>query len=553
MNAILARIGPPVRAVRGVVGNPSLRRAELAFGLFNLAELATWIAILVFAHDRGGSAATGVVGLVLLVPAGVVAPLASTLGDRFRREALVRVGYLAQAGAIACTGVAMLVGAPDVAVYALAAIAMATLTTGRPGHHSLLPDLARTPQELTAGNAVSSLAEGVGGSLGTVVVAVLLATAGAGTVYLVAAGALGVASLLAFGVRSEVSHDARGTFRPLAILGEAVEGFRAIVRAPSPRLLVALAAIMTITWGAFDVLIVSLAIERLGIGDAGVGLLHTSMGIGAMLGAAGSVALVGRRSLLPAVLVASALYGVSIAVTGVAETATVAIVTVFVAGAGVTLLDVIGRVLLQRIVDDAVLTRVFGVVESLGMAGVGVGSALSAVLVTAVGVRTAFLISGAALPLLTIAGLGGLRRVDREAVVPERQLALLRGIAMFAPLPRSDIERVATQLRRFVIPRTNDVVVEGDLGDTFYVIDEGTFAVSVGGQAIRTLGEGDHFGEIALLHDVPRTATVRAVTDGAVWALDRDAFLATVTGMPQAASAAAEVSASRLGEQRPVG
>jgi predicted MFS family arabinose efflux permease len=553
VNAILARIGPPVRAVRGVIGNPSLRRAELAFGFFNLAEAATWVAILVFAFDRGGSAATGVVGMVLLIPAGVVAPVASTLGDRFRREALVRFGYAAQALAIAVTGVAMLLDAPDVVVYGLAAVGMATLTTGRPGHHSLLPDLARTPQELTAGNAVSALAEGVGGSLGTVVVAVLLAAAGAGWVYLVAAGALALGSALAFGVRSEAPDGDRATFRPLVILGEAVEGFRTIARTPSPRLLIALAAVMTVTWGAFDVLLVTLAIETLGIGEAGVGVLHTSMGIGAMLGAAGSVALVGRRSLLSAVLVAAALYGVSIAATGVAETAAIALASVFIAGVGVTLLDVIGRVLLQRIVDDAVLTRVFGVVESLWMAGVGVGSAVSAVLVSTVGVRTAFLIAGGALPLLTLAALGGLRRVDREAVVPERQLALLRGIAMFAPLPRSDIERVATQLRRYVIPRANDVVVEGEVGDTFYVIDAGTFEVSIGGGVVRDLGEGDHFGEIALLHEVPRTATVRARTDGAVWTLDRDAFLATVTGMPQAASAAAEVTASRLGEQRPTG
>lgn len=548
MNGILARVGPPVRAVRGVIGNPALLRAELAFGLFNLAEAATWIAILVYAFERGGTSATGLVGLLLLVPAGIVAPLASTLGDRFRRERLVRLGYAVQAATIGATGLAMLAEAPAPLVYGLAAVAMASLTTGRPGHHSLLPDLAETPHELTAGNSVSSLAEGVGGSLGTILVAVLLGRAGAGIVYLVTAVGLVLATALAFRVHSSHPEPVRGTFRPLAVAAEAAEGFRAIFHAPSPRLLVGLSGAMTVTWGLFDVLLVTLAIDALEIGESGVGILHTAMGVGALVGAAGSVGLVGRRTMLPALLGATLLYGLAIAATGETDVAVAAVIAVFVAGAAVTLLDVTGRVLLQRIVDDAVLTRVFGVIESLWMAGVGIGSALSAVLVAAFGLRAAFWIAGAMLPLLTAAGFVGLRRVDREAVVPERQLALLRGIGMFAPLPRSDVERVATQLRRFVVPNGNDVVVQGDVGDTFYVIDGGAFEVRVDGRTIRTLGEGDFFGEIALLHDVPRTATVHAASDGAVWALDRDAFLATITGMPQARHAAEVVSADRLEE-----
>jgi hypothetical protein len=369
----------------------------------------------------------------------------------------------------------------------------------------------------------------------------------------VSAACLVIATALAFGVRASEAPVHEGRFRPLAVVAEAVEGFRAIARSASPRLLVGLAAVMTVTWGLFDVLLVTLAIEALGIGESGVGVLHTVMGIGALVGAAGSVVLVGRRSLLPALLAASVLYGAAIAGAGATELVPVATVAVFLSGAAVILLDVIGRVLLQRIVDDAVLTRVFGVIESLWMAGVGVGSALSAVLVGLVGLRGAFLIGGAALPVLTFAAIAGLRRVDREAVVPERQLELLREIPMFAPLPRSDIERVATQLQRFVIPRGNDVVTQGEVGDRFYVIDVGGFEVRVDGTMVRTLGEADHFGEIALLRDVPRTATVHAVTDGAVWALDREDFLATITGMPHAASAADDVTEARLAEASPTG
>ncbi len=203
MNWFTGRVGPPIRAVRGVVGNRSLRRVGIAFALFNAAEAATWIAILVYAYDRGGSSTAGVVGFLLLLPAGVLAPVAAALGDRYRRERLVTFGYATQAGVVGATAVAMVLELAAPAVYAMAAVSMASLTTGRPGHHSLLPSLARTPEELTAANSVSSLAEGIGGSVGTLVVAALLSTAGVGSVYAAMAGALVLASLLVARVRSE--------------------------------------------------------------------------------------------------------------------------------------------------------------------------------------------------------------------------------------------------------------------------------------------------------------------------------------------------------------
>jgi hypothetical protein len=201
---------------------------------------------------------------------------------------------------------------------------------------------------------------------------------------------------------------------------------------------------------------------------------------------------------------------------------------------------------LQRAVDDTLLTRVFGAVEALWMIGVGVGAALAALLVSGIGLAWSFVVTGVALPLLTLLVAPALRRLDAAVVVPERQLALLRAIPMFAPLPPTDLERVARQLDRIVVAAGDLLIRQGDLGDRFYVADEGAFAVEVDGRHVRDRGPGDYFGEIALLHDVPRTATVRAVTDGVVSALDQEEFLATVTGLPQAQSAAHAVSAERL-------
>lgn len=537
-------------ALRGVVGNRALRRAQLSFLVFSVAEAGTWVAILVYAYDRGGTAATGLVGLMLTLPAGIVAPMAAALGDRYRRERLLFVGYLTQAVATGATAVAMLLDAPPGVVYGLALVAIVALTTSRPGHHSLVPTLARTPDEVTAGNSVSSLGEGLGGTIGTASVTLILAVAGPGVAYAAMALMLAAAGALMVGVRSARPPVDHARLRPWTLAVDALVGLAAVARAPSLRLLVAMAALVTLTWGAFDILLVTIGIESLGIGDSGVGVLQTAVGVGALAGAAVSVALVGRRVLVPALIGSSLVLGLGILGSG-AAVLIVVIGAVGAAGVGLALLDVIGRTLLQRVVDDAILTRVFGAIEALWMAGVGFGAALAAGLVGSIGLGATLAVFGIALPAFTLVTLRGLRRVDALAVVPERQIALLSAIPMFAVLPRTDLERVARQLDRIETPAGTAVIRQGDLGDRFYVIDAGSFTVEADGRSIAELHEGGYFGEIALLYDEPRNATVRAISDGAVWALDQEEFLATITGLPQAETAAHQISAERLRTRRP--
>jgi Cyclic nucleotide-binding domain/Major Facilitator Superfamily len=547
---LLVRLGPPARAVRGVVGNRDLRRAELAFLGFNVAEPATWIAILVYAFDRGGTAETGIMTLVLLTPAAVFAPVAAGFGDRRRRDRVVAFGYTSQAVTTGATGAAMLADAPALVVYAIATVAMATYTTGRPGHHSLLPNLARSPDELAAANSVSSLAEGVGGTAGTACISVLLAVAPVGVSYVVMAAITGAAALLAFSVRTEHVATEPGADqerrRPWSFATDAIAGLVAITRVRGAAVLLVVAAAVALVWGTFDVLVVTLAFDRLGIGAGGVGALHTAIAVGVLLGAAGSVALVGRSRIVPALVAGAVVLGASIAALGFGESVALAAVATGATGAATTVLDVAGRTLLQRVVDDSLLTRVFGAIESLWMIGFGVGGPIAAALVSLFDLRAAFVVTSAVVPVIALLGYRALARLERQAAVPARQLELVSRLAMFAPLPRTDLERVARQLDRVDVASGTEVIRQGDVGDRFYVVEEGSFEVVADGRVLSTMTEGDHFGEIALLHDVLRTATVRAATDGVVWALDQEEFLATVTGMPQAKTLAHEISAERL-------
>ncbi|MGZ4149404.1 MAG: cyclic nucleotide-binding domain-containing protein [Actinomycetota bacterium] len=544
MNRLLSHLGPPLRAVRAVVRNRSIRRMQLAFILFNVAEPAMWIGVLLFAFDRGGTRAVGLVTIVCLVPSGILAPVAASLGDRFPRTRVVRGGYAAQAVTTAVLAVAIGANAPTEAVYALSLIASLPYTTGRPNHHALMPSLATTPEQVAASNSVSALVEGIGYIVGGLIAAAL-ATIGPGAIVAVAAAALVLAVVVTLGVHGG-TRGSEGGLHPWSLATDAVHGLAVLVRSAGPRVLMILYAALALTTGAVGVLFVPLAIDRLGLGDPGVGLLSTSQSVGLFLGAGISIGFATRRRLAFAMLAAAAGYAAGASLLGVAVTTVVAVCGAAVYGAGVTLTDVLARTLLQRITDDELLTRVFGTVEGLWLLGFAVGAAAAAPLEAAVGLGPAFVAIGGIFLATAALVLPGLRRIDAAAVIPERQLALLGQVPFFAPLPRVDLERLARQLVRAETPTGTEVIRQGDLGDRFYLVDAGTFAIDVDGRRIDTTTEGGFFGEIALLHDVPRTATVRALEDGAVWTLDREEFLATVTGLPQSHAAARAVSAERL-------
>jgi MFS family permease len=542
MNRLLSHLGPPLRALQAVLRNRAITRMQLAFLLFNVAEPAMWVAIFVYAFEQGGTPEVGLVSIVILVPAGVLAPVAAALGDRFRRERVVRLGYLAQA---VTTGATAAADASPAVVYALAAVAAVTYTTGRPNHHALMPSLSTNPEEVAAANSVSSLSEGIGYTAGGLLAAAL-AGVGADAVYAASAAVLFAAVVLTIGVHTPRQDRGDRPFRPWTLAIDAAAGMVSLARSRGPRLLVLIAAAVAAASGAIGVLTVPLAIDTLGLGDAGVGLLTTLTSIGLFVGAGVSVAFATRRRLAGPMVLSAAVFALGGALYAGSTTTAIAAAAAIVYGAAITLLDVLGRTMLQRTTTDDVLTRVFGAVEALWLLGYAGGAVVAPPLESLVGLTWAFVLAGTVVLVAGLATWVGLRSIDAGSVLPERQLALLARVPMFAPLPPVDLERLARQLDRFVTPAGTELIRQGDVGDRFYIADAGEFEVLVDDRRVRVQTEGEFFGEIALLHDVPRTATVRAIIDGAVWALDQEEFLATLTDLPHGASAAHEISAERL-------
>jgi Cyclic nucleotide-binding domain len=206
--------------------------------------------------------------------------------------------------------------------------------------------------------------------------------------------------------------------------------------------------------------------------------------------------------------------------------------------------------LLQRAAADEIRGRVFGVLDSLVYASIAVGGVGAAALTGALGIRGTLVAGGLVLPVLVVATWQALSRLDAR-LSPSADLELLRAVPMFAPLGAIALEGLAAELVPRRVAAGQDVIRQGEPGEELYVIAGGRADVVVDGRPAREEGPGDTFGEIALLRDAPRSATVRAATDLDLRVLRRDAFLAAVTGHADSAAEAEALAAARLARARP--
>jgi MFS family permease len=446
---------------------------------------------------------------------------------------IVRGGFMIGAAA------AIAADAPVWVVFALITGVSIAGTAFRPAAQAILPGLARTPEELAAANVTASLIVSVGGVLGPTIGAVVLAASNTPAVFVFnAATFFWSAALVALVREPRLEGAIRRARNPFG--REAAAGVSAIMRNPPMRLLTVLYVAQSFVGGAMAVFVVLTAQELTDAGNSGVGVIQASSGIGGLIGGFLTFGLVARRRLSWNFGVGLAFYGIPLIVIALLSDLWVTLPLFALTGVANTLVDVAASTLLQRGVPNDVLSRAFGALQSLLLAALGLGCIAAPAAVELIGTRGALAVFGASLPVLAVLSWRQLQAIDRKAVVPEGT-DVLRKVPMLELLPEPQLERLAARSEQVRIPAGEVIFREGDPGDRFYVVEEGEVEI-----AGRTFGPGDAFGEIALLRDIPRTATVTVRTDVVLRAIRREDFVDAVTGQADVAEAADALIASRL-------
>jgi len=534
-----------VGTVRDALQLPNTRRIELGWGLSVMGELAGTVALVVYAFGAGGAALVAVYAASRTVGGMSVTLILVGVTNRLRRDHLLR--WLTGSRALLLGGAALLAALHQsvAAVIALAAISSALAGTYRPLQAAVLPWLVRTPAELSAANAVAAVLENFGSLLGPLLAGLLLAVATPAVSMMMAAGCIvgATVAVLAFTVPDTPTLTMR---TPTDAVRDIRDGIARFVRLAPPGGVAILLFAQTFVRGALLVLIAVLAVHVLALGGSTVGWLSAALGAGGLLG--GTVAAVAVRSnrLGRSFITGLALWGLPLALLALLTTPIVTYLAFVVVGFGNAVEDVGAFTLVTWLAGPRAAAKVLGALEFVALAGLGLGSAMAPLLLRAMGVRATLALLGGGLAGLALSHTGRFTRLDRAMPTPGPEVALLRSLPMFSPLPLAVTDLLATEIEPRQFPAGAVVMREGEAGDHFHLIIAGSAAVTVRGMPRPPLRRGDCFGEIALLRDIPRTATVTADQPLHTVALGRQEFLTAVTGNGMSMAAAEALAAQRL-------
>jgi MFS family permease len=549
-------------SLKSVFVNRNLRRMQLAFAGSLIGNWAFATAVSVWAYGVGGARAVGIYFAVRLALMAVATPFVSTFADKYPRKQVMIYSDLYCAVLITAATVCLYADTPALPVFAFAILTSFGGSSFRAAQGAITPQLANTTEELTASNGTSSTLESLAIFLGPAIGAGLLALADVEVVFLLNVASFLWSVLMVSGIRVENPAEAAASARaesgdhdgPTTEVVEEVEsffamtsaGFRAIWRDKDLLITVVQGSAQTVVAGATAVFPLVMAVEILHTGAKGVGLLDSASGLAAILGGIFAIARASKHKLGQDLVVGVFLWSFPLVLVTIWPSPVAAFAVMAFLGFANPLVDVNVFTVIQRLTPDRVLGRVFGAVETCLITTMAIGAAITPVMLHLWGLRTTMAVLGLGIGAVAVIGFPRMRGMDRRLEAPVG-LPLLQGIPMFGPLNPVVLEALARGLVRVEVPPGEVVVREGDESDRFYIIETGRVEVTAGdGHVLREEGPGEYFGEIGLLRDVRRTATITALDPTVLLALPRAEFLDAVTGQGEARRLAEDVVAHRL-------
>jgi MFS family permease len=539
----MRRFATELQAFGRVFRNPDVRNLQLAGAASTLAAWAYGVALPVYAYHSGGARAVGLLFFARFVLAAVASPWLGLLADRWSRRSLMLTSDLIRFGLMAAMTAIAIAGGSAYAVYVLAVTSTVAASAWGPAQAALIPSLVHSPDELTAANVVENTISSVAMFAGPALAGVILALSGPSAVFALTGALAFLSAVFVLQVPRDEAPDPEE--RP-HFMAELAAGFATVFHRPALRVVVGLSAAIALVDGLLEVLLVLIALQLLHGDNATLGWLNTAAGIGSIAGAFIVAVLATRRRLARGFAIGLLLSSLPLAAAAAVSSLAPALILIGALGVGGVFCQVNGVTLLQRSAENEVMGRVFAILGSLMLAGLALGSIAAPAVVSLLGLRGALIASGVFVPVLLLWLWPSLRRIDAEAVLADEPLELLRRIEIFARLPEPVLERLAKGATSVSVEPDQVVVARGEAGRHFYAIATGRAAVELEDGTTRELGPGQGFGEIALLRDVPRTATVRALEPLQIYAVGRDEFISAVTGHAQTLAAAENIVASLL-------
>lgn len=491
----------------------------VGYGLGIVSVGAASVVVAIDLFDRSGSPAWAAVGAASrALPYVVGAPVGALIAER--RNPRVVLAVLTAAQMVLAVALAATVGRAPLLV--VAGIGFLANLAWSPCYATMASLVTRTveSQDLAAGTALFATTESIAFSVGPGIGG-LLVTFASVEVAALAAAALGLvgAVVLGFPGGARSIRGARIDDERDPAVARFVNGLRAIRREPLVAGPLSLELVAMTVLGASQVLLLVAATEVIGMGKGGFGTLNAALSLGAFLAVFVSTLAAGARSASRNLVLASLVAGACFGLLAVGPPVLLAIGLLLLCGLGLTVTEVLAVTTIQRNLSETVLTRVFGVIDSLTVAAVLVGAAVAPVLVRLLGIEGSLVAVGLLAPVVAVLARRSLRLRPVETAMPLAELApladLLHGLPFLAAASRPAIEAMAARGRRTTVPAGTPVVRQGDDADDFYAIVSGSFDVvkttpDGTSAVVATLGPGAGFGEVGLLARAPRNATVLA-------------------------------------------